>query len=184
MITAAHCPDLLRYENFEDPTGDKFISLTLEVGAGKSIWDGSHDVQWHPVPSPYVADFSVFAGSTTEYGARALTGSVQSPTEASVGTAVCHRGTRTGYSCGYIDMVDYAPGTSACNYRVCESTWMMVSGPNMLCDEGDSGGPVFSGARAYGIATSASTEGPSLGQCEYLVAMPLSKTKDIGVIVR
>ncbi len=65
------------------------------------------------------------------------------------GDFVCHYGESSGYSCAEVDLTDYAPPGSLCG-GPCEPTWVTVKGA--LCIPGDSGGPVFSGEVAFGIA--------------------------------
>jgi hypothetical protein len=47
-----------------------------------------------------------------------------------------------------VDLVDYAPPGTLCG-GFCHPTWVTVTGPG--CRNGDSGGPVFLGATAFGI---------------------------------
>ena len=54
-----------------------------------------------------------------------------------------------GYSCAEVQLTDYAPPGTLCG-GPCEPTWVTVPGPS--CIAGDSGGPVFIGTTAFGIA--------------------------------
>jgi hypothetical protein len=65
------------------------------------------------------------------------------------GEFVCHDGTSSGYSCASVELTDYAPPGALCG-GPCSPTWVTVQGPS--CIAGDSGGPVFSGSVAFGIA--------------------------------
>jgi hypothetical protein len=65
------------------------------------------------------------------------------------GDFVCHYGESSGYSCATVELTDYAPPGDLCG-GPCSPTWVTVSGPS--CVPGDSGGPVFSGDVAFGIA--------------------------------
>jgi hypothetical protein len=65
------------------------------------------------------------------------------------GDFVCHYGESSGYSCSTVELTDYAPPGTLCG-GPCSPTWVTVRGPS--CIPGDSGGPVFSGGIAFGIA--------------------------------
>jgi len=65
------------------------------------------------------------------------------------GEFVCHYGESSGYSCATVELTDYAPPGGLCG-GPCSPTWVTVKGP--ACITGDSGGPVFSGNVAFGIA--------------------------------
>jgi streptogrisin C len=65
------------------------------------------------------------------------------------GEFVCHYGESSGYSCALVELTDYAPPGELCG-GPCSPTWVTVKGPG--CIPGDSGGPVFSGGVAFGIA--------------------------------
>jgi len=65
------------------------------------------------------------------------------------GDFVCHYGESSGYSCSTVELTDYAPPGALCG-GPCSPTWVTVRGPS--CIPGDSGGPVFSGGIAFGIA--------------------------------
>src|SRR4029078_3188307 len=65
------------------------------------------------------------------------------------GDFVCHYGETTGTSCAEVELTDYAPPGALCG-GPCGPSWVTVRGPG--CAPGDSGGPVFSGTVAFGIA--------------------------------
>jgi hypothetical protein len=65
-----------------------------------------------------------------------------------------------------VELTDYAPPGALCG-GPCEPTWVTVHGPN--CILGDSGGPVFSGAVAFGIAKGINRT--ALGQCNFYYYM-------------
>jgi len=82
------------------------------------------------------------------------------------GDFVCHFGESSGYSCAEVELTDYAPPGALCG-GPCEPTWVTVRGPD--CIPGDSGGPVFSGGVAFGIAKGINrTPG---GQCRFYYYM-------------
>lgn len=58
-ITAGHCPDVLRYESI--PGSGDVVSVNLPVDSSRKRWDAGHDVQWHPVPAPLDATWTIFS---------------------------------------------------------------------------------------------------------------------------
>jgi hypothetical protein len=137
IATAAHCPDELTYR---DPDGGE---IPLDF-VGQWGWR-YQDVQINVSPR---AQRPLFHADTAARGARTLT-SWRNRHSTRAGDAVCHRGERTGYSCAEVELIDYAPPGDLCG-GPCEPSWVTVTGPN--CRNGDSGGPVFSGTIAFGIA--------------------------------
>jgi hypothetical protein len=136
IITAAHCPDALTYF---DPAGGR-TDLPF-VGQ----WGWSYqDVQLNLSEEAQRPLFYVDAKKGVVRAVRGARG--RASTRA--GDLVCHRGERTGYSCGEVELTDYAPPGELCG-GPCAPTWVTVSGPS--CGGGDSGAPVFSGNVAYGI---------------------------------
>jgi hypothetical protein len=153
VITAAHCPDALSYKNPEG--GETELSFVGQWGARYQ------DVQVH------VGDVSaepLFQAGGSGSGLRALT-SWRNRTSTRAGDAVCHRGETTGYSCSEVELIDFAPPGDLCG-GPCDPTWISVTGPS--CRGGDSGGPVFSGTIAFGIAKGASY---SNGRCNFYYYM-------------
>jgi hypothetical protein len=84
------------------------------------------------------------------------------------GDVVCHRGERTGYSCGEVELVDYAPPGALCG-GPCAPDWVTVAGAD--CGGGDSGGPVFSGDVAFGIMKGGTWD--RAGKCRFYYYMSL-----------
>jgi streptogrisin C len=137
ITTAAHCPDELTYQ---DRDGEE-VTLPL-IGS----WGAAYqDVQING--SPDSADPLFYSNR----GAGTLRRMVSWRNVAStrVGDFVCHYGEGSGYSCATVELTDYAPPGELCG-GPCEPTWVTVKGPG--CIPGDSGGPVFSGDIAFGIA--------------------------------
>lgn len=137
IATAAHCPDELSYE---DRDGDK-VTLPLIGSWGAAYQDvqinGSAD---SPEPLFYA---NRGAGSL-----RRLT-TWRNVASTRAGDFLCHSGESSGYSCAEVELTDYAPPGELCG-GPCSPTWVTVKGPS--CIPGDSGGPVFSGSVAFGIA--------------------------------
>jgi hypothetical protein len=154
IATAAHCPDALTHR--ESDGGQTDLDFVGQWGAG------SQDVQIHLAPSSPAPVFRAGARGgavRTVIGARA-----RAATRA--GDTVCHRGERSGYSCSQVQLVDYAPPGDLCG-GPCEPTWVTVAGPG--CGAGDSGGPVFIGNTALGIAKGGSYNRP--GSCAFYYYM-------------
>lgn len=147
LATAAHCPDELVAV---DPAGSR-TPLTM-IGA----WGAAYqDVQIHlsdaTLPPLFYADDRAHPRLVETWRNRAST---------RAGDVVCHRGERSGYSCGLVTFVDFAPAGDLCA-GPCPATWVAVSGPK--CKGGDSGGPVFLGSVAFGLVKGESADG---GTCK------------------
>jgi hypothetical protein len=137
VATAAHCPDELTYVDRDGTTA----SLPL-IGS----WGlGYQDVQLNGSPDSLRPLFYSNRGAGTLR--RVATWRNVATTRA--GEFVCHYGESSGYSCAMVDITDYAPPGELCG-GPCSPTWVTVRGPGCLA--GDSGGPVFSGSVAFGIA--------------------------------
>jgi hypothetical protein len=155
ITTAAHCPDQLTYI---EPDGSSSPTLPM-IGS----WGlGYRDVQINGSPnSPeplFYADRG--AGSLREVETWRSVASTRA------GEFVCHYGESSGYSCATVELTDYAPPGALCG-GPCSPTWVTVSGPS--CIPGDSGGPVFSGAVAFGIAKGINRD--DAGRCEFYYYM-------------
>jgi streptogrisin C len=156
LVTAAHCPDVLIYR---EPGGS-----TAELPfLGQWGWS-FQDVQLNAVDG---ASEPVFFADAAKQAARVPAG-MRSRAATRAGDFVCHRGERTGYSCGEIELTDFAPPGQLCG-GPCAPSWVTVSGPG--CGGGDSGGPVFAGTIAFGIMKGA-TWGKG-GRCAFYYYMSL-----------
>lgn len=154
IATAAHCPDALDYVD-----GDGRHQPLAFVGQ----WGwGYQDVQINLSAEPLAP---LFLANTPKSLARFVTGR-RSLAGTRAGDYVCHRGERTGYSCAEVELTDFAPAGDLCG-GACSPTWVTVAGPN--CKAGDSGAPVFSGNRAYGIVKGGSYRGD--GSCAFYFYM-------------
>jgi hypothetical protein len=136
IATAAHCPDELTY--FDPDGGTELLPFVGQWGAGYQ------DVQVNLTPN---AEATFFADRGADSLRNVTTWRNRDSTRA--GDFVCHFGQSSGYSCAEVLLTDYAPPGELCG-GPCSPTWVTVAGPN--CSPGDSGGPVFSGAVAFGIA--------------------------------
>jgi hypothetical protein len=137
ITTAAHCPDNLTYEEND---GNR-IELPM-IGS----WGAAYrDVQINGSPDSPEPLFFANRGAGS---LRRLT-TWRNVASTRAGDFVCHYGESSGYSCALVQLTDYAPPGELCG-GPCEPTWVTVDGPS--CIPGDSGGPVFSGDVAFGIA--------------------------------
>jgi streptogrisin C len=154
IATAAHCPDELTYQ-------DRDGSASTLTFAGQ--WGlGYQDVQVN------LSDQAIEPLFYSNRGAGTLRRLVSWRNVASTrwGEFVCHYGESSGYSCATVELTDYAPPGALCG-GPCSPTWVTVRGPS--CVPGDSGGPVFSGGIAFGIAKGVNRTGS--GQCLFYYYM-------------
>ena len=154
ITTAAHCPDELTYMDRDGTT----VSLPL-IGS----WGAAYqDVQINGSPdSPEPLFYSNRGAGTL----RRLV-SWRNVASTRAGDFVCHYGESSGYSCSTVELTDYAPSGELCG-GPCSPNWVTVKGPH--CIPGDSGGPVFSGAVAFGIAKGVNRT--AAGQCLFYYYM-------------
>ncbi|MGZ2411247.1 streptogrisin C [Sphingomonas sp. F9_3S_D5_B_2] len=137
IATAAHCPDEVTYRD------DQAAAIPL---AFSSQWGvGYQDVQINVSPE---AEQPVFYSDRKSGSLRKLA-TWRNLASTRAGEFLCHWGESSGYSCADVQLTDYAPPGALCG-GPCEPTWVTVPGPS--CMAGDSGGPVFSGTTAFGIA--------------------------------
>jgi hypothetical protein len=137
ITTAAHCPDQLTYI---DRSGSS-VALPM-IGSWGA---GYRDVQINgsaDSPDPYFY-------SDRGAGSLRAVETWRNVASTRAGDFLCHYGESSGYSCATVELTDYAPPGDLCG-GPCSPTWVTVKGPS--CMPGDSGGPVFSGDVAIGIA--------------------------------
>jgi hypothetical protein len=153
IVTAAHCPDAVSYRNRDGS------EVPLDFVAQ---WGARHqDVQVHLTS---LADQPLFYADRRQGLARPVTGS--RPLQSTrAGDTVCKWGESSGYGCSEIEFTDFAPPGELCA-GLCEPVWVSVAGPH--CKPGDSGGPVFLGTIAFGIAKGGSS---SAGRCHFYYYM-------------
>ena len=156
IVTAAHCPDTLAYID----AASREHSLPF---VGQWGW-GFQDVQVNLSDQPLAPSILVDPARAVSRPVMARRGA--SATRA--GDVVCHRGERTGYSCGVVELTSFAPAGDLCG-GACSPTWVTVSGPR--CGGGDSGSPVFVGTTALGILKGGSYRAD--GSCGFYFYMPL-----------
>lgn len=154
MTTAAHCPDQLTYVDLDGST----VDLPM-IGS----WGlGYQDVQLNGSPVPLEPLFYSNRGA----GTLRQVATWRNVASTRAGDFVCHYGESSGYSCATVELTDYAPPGDLCG-GPCSPTWVTVQGPS--CIAGDSGGPVFSGGVAFGIAKGVNRTGA--GQCLFYYYM-------------
>jgi len=154
IVTAAHCPNELTYQ-------DRNGSSAALPFAGQ--WGlGYQDVQVNLSPQASEPLFYSNRGAGT---LRRLV-SWRNVASTRAGDFVCHYGEGSGYSCATVELTDYAPPGELCG-GPCSPTWVTVAGPS--CVAGDSGGPVFSGRIAFGIAKG--VNGTASGRCLFYYYM-------------
>ena len=149
ITTAAHCPDELTYLDRDGSS----VTLPL-IGS----WGAAYrDVQINGSPASPAPLFYSNRGAGT---LRRLV-SWRNLASTRAGDFVCHYGESSGYSCATVELTDYAPPGELCG-GPCSPAWVTVKGPS--CVAGDSGGPVFSGEIAFGIAkgVNRASSGPCL----------------------
>lgn len=154
VVTAAHCPDTLTYF---DPEGGE-VPLSFVGGWGARY----QDVQVHVAPQSLKPQF--YADARKSALRNVTTWRRRTSTRA--GDAVCHRGETTGYSCSEVELTDFAPPGALCG-GPCDPVWVTVTGPS--CRGGDSGGPIFHGTVAFGIAKGGSYS--RSGRCNFYYYM-------------
>lgn len=154
IATAAHCPDELTYY---EPDGGT-VTLPFVAQSGLAY----RDVQINLAPG---TDAPLFYADRGADSLRQVT-TWRNRDSTRAGDFVCHFGESSGYSCATVELTDYAPPGDLCG-GPCEPTWVTVRGPS--CIPGDSGGPVFSGSVAFGIAKGINRT-PS-GQCNFYYYM-------------
>jgi hypothetical protein len=137
VATAAHCPDELTYYDLDE------VEVPLAFAGQWGL--GYHDVQINLSADATQPLFYANRGA----GSLRQLATWRNRDSTRAGDFVCHYGESSGYSCAEVELTDYAPPGALCG-GPCSPTWVTVKGPN--CIPGDSGGPVFSGDVAFGIA--------------------------------
>lgn len=168
FVTAGHCPDTESYSGFDGTnTSTTFVS---------EVRDADKDMQWHTTPVAEVPEF--YADLTTS--ARVLTGR-RLRTSTAAGNAVCHRGLTSGYSCGTVSSITYQPTYAGACPTTCNAVWISVTGPNLACSGGDSGGAWFNGQTAFGLMKAGSFTGSAPGQCSLAIYESTDYLSGLGV---
>ncbi|MEO7277568.1 MAG: hypothetical protein ABIW33_06055, partial [Sphingomicrobium sp.] len=154
IATAAHCPDELIWR---DEQGEQ-VPLVFTGQWGVAYQDVQINLSPGPAGAVFYADRSV--------GERRSVSTWRNLASTRAGDFVCHWGESSRYSCGQVELTDYAPPGELCG-GPCQPSWVTVEGPS--CVPGDSGGPVFSGSVAFGIAKGINRR--SDGRCAFYYYM-------------
>jgi hypothetical protein len=154
ITTAAHCPDQLTYVDRDGTT----VILPMIGSWGAAYRDVQINGSANSPDPVFYSDER--AGSLREVE------TWQSVASTRAGEFVCHYGESSGYSCSTVELTDYAPPGELCG-GPCSPTWVTVKGP--ACIPGDSGGPVFIGDVALGIAKGINRD--DAGRCEFYYYM-------------
>jgi streptogrisin C len=154
IVTAAHCPDELTYYDRD--------GLTRPLPFAEQSGLAYQDVQ---INLSAEANAPFFYSDRGADSLRRLT-TWRNRDSTRAGDFVCHFGESSGYSCAEVQLTDYAPPGALCG-GPCQPTWVTVEGP--ACKAGDSGGPVFSGGVAFGIAKGINRT--AAGQCYFYYYM-------------
>jgi len=169
FLTATHCKKATSYVGNDgypfNLNPDKFITNSTT----------NHEMSFYPVSQAPI--YGGVLNSLFSYSTSAVTkvAGLQEDTIRIYETPVCHFGRSTGESCGYVvGMVpnntksNTLPNGGGCNSKYSSNAsirsqscgyFNKVKGPNLKCESGDSGGPVYtydgSRVRATGIVSSA-----------------------------
>jgi streptogrisin C len=136
VTTAAHCPDELSWRG---PKGEERLLPMAEA------WGAAHhDIQIHTGLGEAAG---LFYADANKSEVRPVTSWVTRPMTRH-GDFLCLRGESSGFACSVVELTDFAPAGELCG-GLCAASWVTLAGPN--CRRGDSGAPIFSGTRAYGV---------------------------------
>lgn len=143
---AAHCADnLVYYNGGADP-----VENTAQIW---QAFDPVRDIQYHTTGGAETG--KVWDGTFV----RDLYDQVLRANQ--LGHYICHYGYNTGYSCGNVAAIDFIPPFGYCGGLGCAPNWIRVTGPNLIGNFGDSGGPWFVGGLAYGVLSGGVGGAPS-----------------------
>lgn len=120
VLTAGHCGNGATSATYFQTDA---VSYPMTLGGRR--WDSNQDFAWFKESShvvyPLFYDGSVYRDVLATQARSQMQGQ-----------PVCHYGIKTGYSCGFVDDVNYNPGATYCNSGPCASVWVMVSGGSQV----------------------------------------------------
>lgn len=158
IITAGHC-------GFRGPNDSLSVNMNHVVLPFVYGWLGATaDAQFHRIRIPdsgshYVLD-DYLCRDPASYPNPSCDVTETTPRSEMPGDYVCHTGKESGISCGKVVSISSSLGNicldSAGADTVCASVFVRAHGQFLRGCEGDSGGPVYRGGRAYGITAAAS----------------------------
>lgn len=193
FMTATHCANNTLYQ------GNDGKSFTLYPSSTYNDFSANHEMSFMPVPNAPLYG-GVYKDKDLFFDTSILKIKSLHTQPVSIGsTYLCHMGRTTGYSCGSVvsagvsnNAVNDAGEAVGCNskysanYNVksqpCARTFVQLSGSQLACSKGDSGGPVFDEktGEAYGIVSSAQFTGNAKGQCNILTFSQLDYASTMG----
>lgn len=156
------------------PGGLSTQGVTLQVKG--ALNDATRDLSWGQNPNATANTVSnrIFDGQ----GQRAITsGATSLPAN---GTTICKYGISTGYQCGTVENNNF----TGSNGGQPVGPMILVGGTAATIQKcGDSGGPLFVGAIAYGVASATIDNGvdPTCAQGSKVVYTPISRIAGLGL---
>ncbi|MFE6234231.1 hypothetical protein [Cellulosimicrobium sp. NPDC057862] len=163
-VTAGHCNNTQTWS----PDIGTYVGTMSPSTFGGELRNANADLQYHTITNPHVTSNTFFGGSDITPTIRNGTGT------AFVGQGLCHRGMVTSSSCGNVTSTTFAPTwENACNGTPCNAVFVRADGVTLGTSDGDSGGPWFSGAAAYGIHKG--------GNAGWTVYTPISQIAFLGL---
>jgi hypothetical protein len=161
FVTAAHCSDRQKFNGTVMPFQKQNMRDT-------------HDVQWHTSPKPY-DDKAWFLDRDDRGSSIREVHQVRDREHQQVGEYVCKAGMTSGSTCGRIVNRYYRPSY----IRSADATFIRVErdGRRPMMQPGDSGGPVFRGNTALGIALAFSDSSD-------MIYMPINYVADSDLGIR
>jgi hypothetical protein len=168
VTSAAHCGDddggdqnLTYYDGYNNTSYRVYLRFTRN--------DNDQDIMWasdtlHPV-------FPRFWIGTN---LRDVTSVV---TSGMLGDYVCHYGYYTGNSCGTVVSEFFDPGNicGTTGHGDCLAAWIKVTGSQLACGHGDSGGPLYANEAAFGVLQAGLYTGNQKGQCSVATFMRMDR---------
>lgn len=186
VTTAGHC-----FAGAGDATYTESPTISYPADFSGARWDANQDFAWYQTSHPELPSFNTGLGMRTQSGTQ--------PRLEMEGNPVCHYGIgsdsiagHSGYSCGVVADIHFAPASNICNGLVCDAVWVRVTDSgtpggayDIECRGGDSGGPYFFGTVAWGTHTAGkhSTTDPT-SPCEYTVMFSIGGLQWDGVNTR
>ena len=178
FVDAGHCSDSLDWREF----GGSAQGATLQ----SQIDDDKRDLAWR---RGIASENPIFKA---EYFGALTTSASDVRGQYSVsemdGIFACHRGSRTGFSCGEVTNTSYKPVyPNACNTNLstgCGPYFVKVSrtsSGSLACFPGDSGGPFAVGGYALGIDKGGFWTGAGSGECSEAWFTPIGRIRQLNV---
>lgn len=145
--TAAHCFDAGSVWNWWTTTGKP------GPAAGSSTYQAMSNRANADIMFMGVTNQSAHTATSRFYGSSSSSTTLMGTGLGSVnGGTECARGEMSGYLCGTITNASYRPPSTICSGLTCNATFVLTNAVGVV---GDSGGPVFNGARPMGFITGA-----------------------------